>query len=48
LEDLKSDDDIADVLTEKAINYIENNKEKPFLLVLSHYAVHAPIMAKKR
>jgi arylsulfatase A-like enzyme len=47
LKDLKPDDDIADVLTEKAIQFISTNKNNPFLLVLSHYAVHAPYMAKK-
>ncbi|MCG8311063.1 MAG: sulfatase [Cytophagales bacterium] len=47
LEDLKPDDDIADALTEKAVRFIEKNKDEPFLLVLSHYAVHAPYMAKK-
>lgn len=47
LKDLKPDDDIADVLTEKAVRFIERNRDNPFLLVLSHYAVHAPFMAKK-
>lgn len=47
LEDLKPEDDMADVLTEKAVDYIKQNKDVPFLLVLSHYAVHGPLMAKE-
>ena len=47
LEDLQPDDDMADVLTEKAVTYIKKNKKQPFLLVLSHYAVHDPLEAKK-
>ena len=33
----------ADFLTEKAIGFIERNQEKPFLLQLSHQAVHIPL-----
>lgn len=47
LEDLKPDDDMADVLTEKALQFIEKNRHEPFLLVVSHYAVHGPLVAKE-
>ena len=37
---------IADVLTEKAIEYMENQKDNPFLLCLWYYDVHAPYQSK--
>lgn len=47
LKGLKPDDYIADALTGAAVRFINANREKPFLLVLSHYAVHTPIQAKE-
>ena len=38
---------ISDVLTDEAIKYINTNKEKPFLLCLWYYDVHAPFQAKE-
>ncbi|WP_339905336.1 sulfatase, partial [uncultured Cyclobacterium sp.] len=32
-------------LTDEAINFIDKNKEGPFFLYLSHYAVHTPLEA---
>jgi arylsulfatase A-like enzyme len=32
---------------EEAVRFIEQNREKPFLLYLPHYAVHTPLMGKK-
>ena len=37
---------LSDRLTDEAIKFIEQNKNKPFFLYLPHYAVHSPIMAK--
>jgi arylsulfatase A-like enzyme len=37
---------LTDRLTSEAINFMEENKEKPFFLYLPHYAVHTPIQAK--
>lgn len=34
---------LTDRLTNEAISYIERNKDAPFFLYLSHYAVHDPI-----
>ena len=34
---------LTDRMTEEAIKYIEHNKETPFFLYLSHFAVHDPI-----
>jgi arylsulfatase A-like enzyme len=37
---------LTDRLTSEAINFMEQNKEKPFFIYLPHYAVHTPIQAK--
>jgi len=37
---------LTDRLTDEAVRFIEENKEKPFFLYLSHYAVHTPVQAK--
>lgn len=38
---------LTDRMTDEAIKYIEQNKEKPFFLYLSHFAVHDPIEGRK-
>jgi len=47
LQDGKKGDYLTDALTDKALGFIETNKEKPFLLYFAHYAVHTPIQAPK-
>ncbi len=37
---------LTDLLTEKGEDFIESNRENPFFLYLSLYAVHSPIEAK--
>jgi arylsulfatase A-like enzyme len=37
---------LADFLTDKAVDFIRRNKEKPFFLYLPHFGVHAPFEAK--
>lgn len=37
---------LTDRLTDEAIRFLDQNKEKPFFLYLAHYAVHTPIQAK--
>lgn len=39
----KEGDYLTDRLTDEALKWIEQNKEKPFFLYFSHYAVHDPI-----
>ena len=40
-------DYLTDVMTSQAINYLDNREaSKPFLLMLSYYAVHQPLEAK--
>lgn len=46
LHNLDDEKYVADALTDECISFIRNNKEKPFLAVLSHYLVHNPIQAK--
>ena len=36
----------AEFLTEKAVAFIEANKDKPFLLQVSHFAVHIPLSTR--
>ena len=38
---------LTDRLTDEAIGFIEANRNNPFFLYLSHYAVHTPIQAKQ-
>lgn len=37
---------LADFLTDKAVDFIERNKERPFFLYFPHFAVHTPLQAK--
>jgi len=37
---------LTDRLGEEACKFIETNKDKPFFLYLTHYAVHTPIQSK--
>jgi arylsulfatase A-like enzyme len=39
-------DYLTDRLTDEALGYIESNKDKPFFLYLSHFAVHDPIQGR--
>jgi arylsulfatase A len=38
---------LTDRLTDEAIKIIDRHKDEPFFIYLSHYAVHAPLQAKK-
>ncbi len=42
----KKGDYLVDRLAEEAETFIRANAEKPFFLMLSHYAVHAPLQGK--
>ncbi|MGC8744268.1 MAG: sulfatase [Verrucomicrobiia bacterium] len=37
---------LTDREAQEAVNFIKNNKDKPFFLYLAHHAVHTPLMAK--
>ncbi|GAF90669.1 unnamed protein product, partial [marine sediment metagenome] len=38
---------LTDRLTDESLRFLEANSNKPFLLYLSHYAVHTPLQSKK-
>jgi len=42
----KKGDYLVDRLAEEAAKFIRTNADKPFFLVLSHYAVHTPLQGK--
>jgi arylsulfatase A-like enzyme len=46
LRDVTPGEYLTDRLTTEAIKFIEDNKNRPFFLYLSHYAVHEPIQSK--
>jgi len=46
LEGADKDAYVADVLTAECIDFMTENKDKPWLAVLSHYLVHSPIEPK--
>jgi arylsulfatase A-like enzyme len=41
----KEGDYLTDRLTDEAVNYIAKQGDKPFLMVMAHYAVHTPLEA---
>ena len=41
--DFQPDEFLADTITDRCVDFISANKDKPFLAVLSHYIVHGPI-----
>jgi len=47
LENAPPGEYLTDRLTTEAENFIEANKDRPFFLYISHYAVHIPLMAKR-
>jgi arylsulfatase A-like enzyme len=46
LNDGKPGDYLTDKLTDKALAFIEKNKETPFLLYMSYYQTHKPTVAR--
>jgi len=47
LEDGPEGEYLTDRLTDEALKFLDDNGNKPFLLYLSHYAVHTPLESKK-
>ncbi|MBC8181304.1 sulfatase [candidate division KSB1 bacterium] len=39
---------LTDRLTDETLQFLEQNKKKPFFIYLPHYAVHTPIQAKEK
>ena len=48
LEDGEERDYLTDKLTDEALGFISENKDRPFFLCFAHYAVHTPIQAPKQ
>ncbi len=44
----KEGDYLTDSLTDAAIRFVAENRDRPFFLYLAYYAVHGPIQAKPR
>lgn len=47
LEDAPDDEYLTDRLTDEAVKFIRGQKDKPWLLYLTHFAVHTPLHAKR-
>jgi len=47
LKDAPKDEYLTDRLTEESVEFIEENRERPWMLYLTHFAVHTPLNAKK-
>lgn len=47
LERAPPEEYLTDRLTDEAIAFVERNRERPFFLYLSHFAVHVPLRAPK-
>ncbi len=47
LEDGEEGEYLTDRLTNESLRFMEANQDRPFLLVLSHYAVHTPLESKQ-
>lgn len=47
LEDAPKDEYVTDRLSDEACKFIRANKDKPWMLYLTHFAVHTPIQPKK-
>ena len=45
-EDLRLEEYVPDHLTRRAVEFIEENRDRRFLLYLTHYIVHGPIQGK--
>jgi len=45
---LPDDTYLAEFLTDRAVGFIEQNKDRPFFLHLCHFAVHIPLEAREK
>ena len=48
LAEAPADEYLTDRLSDEAIGFIRENKDRPWLLYLTHFAVHTPIRGRKR
>jgi uncharacterized sulfatase len=38
----------VEIITEKSLEFLQNNKDNPFFLYVTHNTIHSPILAKKK
>ena len=48
LPDRRDGEYLTDRLTDEALSFMEENRDRPFFLYLSHYAVHTPLQGKEK
>jgi len=46
MQDADQDAYVADALTSECVKFIKENKDEPWMAVMSHYLVHSPVQAK--
>jgi len=47
MDDAENGEYLTDYMTRKTVDFIKQKRQKPFLSVISYFAVHTPIQAKK-
>ena len=47
-DDPESDAHNVEIITEKSLEFLQKNKDKPFFLYVTHNTIHTPILAKKK
>jgi uncharacterized sulfatase len=47
-DDPESDAHNVEIITEKSLEFLQNNKDNPFFLYVTHNTIHSPILAKKK
>ena len=46
--DPESDAHNVEIITEKSLEFLQNHKDNPFFLYVTHNTIHSPILAKKK
>lgn len=47
LKDADADEYLTDRLSDEAVSFIERNQKRPWMLYLTHFAVHTPLQGRK-
>lgn len=47
LESIRGEKYVTDILSDKAVEFIQENKGRPWMLYLTHFAVHTPLDARR-
>ena len=46
-QDVNPEDNLTEVITEHSLAFMEEYRDQPFFLMMSHYAVHIPLQARQ-